>query len=204
MDLEQKQLIKNAACCALCVPVLAQQPLPAHHIHNAPLAASTRLRQGSSALLPRQLHCLHHNKHSPATQSLARRAPVHCLSTAATPLTLTAHVPRLLTYPSYGYDPLGLGKDSDTLAKYRANELIHARWAMLAAAGIIIPEGLQVGGGRLGGWGGSREGAAFCLQAAASRTDPVLSAGHHPQSHALSGPPIDSNPPPLPPHPCCL
>ena len=29
--------------------------------------------------------------------------------------------------------------------KYRANELLHARWAMLAAAGIIIPEGLQVG-----------------------------------------------------------
>jgi hypothetical protein len=28
--------------------------------------------------------------------------------------------------------------------KYRANELIHGRWAMLAAAGIIIPEGLQV------------------------------------------------------------
>jgi light-harvesting complex II chlorophyll a/b binding protein 5 len=45
---------------------------------------------------------------------------------------------------SYGYDPLGLGKDRETLEKYRANELIHARWAMLAAAGIIIPEGLQV------------------------------------------------------------
>ncbi len=47
---------------------------------------------------------------------------------------------------SYGYDPLGLGKDSETVAKYRAYELIHARWAMLAAAGIIIPEGLQANG----------------------------------------------------------
>jgi len=46
----------------------------------------------------------------------------------------------------YGYDPLGLGKDSEQLAKYRANELLHARWAMLAAAGIIIPEGLQANG----------------------------------------------------------
>ena len=46
---------------------------------------------------------------------------------------------------SYGYDPLGLGKDTATVEKYRAYELIHARWAMLAAAGIIIPEGLQVG-----------------------------------------------------------
>ena len=44
----------------------------------------------------------------------------------------------------YGYDPLGLGKDTETVEKYRAYELLHARWAMLAAAGIIIPEGLQV------------------------------------------------------------
>jgi hypothetical protein len=32
------------------------------------------------------------------------------------------------------------------VAKYRANELIHARWAMLAAAGILIPEALQANG----------------------------------------------------------
>ena len=32
------------------------------------------------------------------------------------------------------------------MEKYREYELIHARWAMLAAAGIIIPEGLQVRG----------------------------------------------------------
>lgn len=47
---------------------------------------------------------------------------------------------------SYGYDPLGLGKDDETVAKYRSNELLHARWAMLAAAGIIIPEGLEANG----------------------------------------------------------
>jgi hypothetical protein len=52
---------------------------------------------------------------------------------------------------SYGYDPLGLGKDDETLAKFRANELIHARWAMLAAAGIIIPEGLQANGAAIKG-----------------------------------------------------
>jgi len=51
----------------------------------------------------------------------------------------------------YGYDPLGLGKDRETLEKYRANELIHARWAMLAAAGIIIPEGLQANGADIRG-----------------------------------------------------
>lgn len=63
-------------------------------------------------------------------------------------LTVHALLPLSLLSPSppysYGYDPLGLGKDKETVEKYRANELIHARWAMLAAAGIIIPEGLQV------------------------------------------------------------
>jgi light-harvesting complex II chlorophyll a/b binding protein 5 len=49
-----------------------------------------------------------------------------------------------LTWCSYGYDPLGLGKDPAQVEQYRAYELIHARWAMLAAAGIVIPEGLQV------------------------------------------------------------
>lgn len=52
---------------------------------------------------------------------------------------------------SYGYDPLGLGKDPEQVAKYRANELLHARWAMLAAAGILIPEGLQANGADIKG-----------------------------------------------------
>ena len=52
---------------------------------------------------------------------------------------------------SYGYDPLGLGKNGEGVEKYRANELIHARWAMLGAAGTIIPEGLQANGAELRG-----------------------------------------------------
>lgn len=51
----------------------------------------------------------------------------------------------------YGYDPLGLGKDPEQVQKYRANELLHSRWAMLAAAGIIIPEGLQANGADIRG-----------------------------------------------------
>uniref|UniRef100_A0A7S3VSB1 Chlorophyll a-b binding protein, chloroplastic n=2 Tax=Dunaliella tertiolecta TaxID=3047 RepID=A0A7S3VSB1_DUNTE len=51
----------------------------------------------------------------------------------------------------YGYDPLGLGKDEEQVEKYRANELLHARWAMLAAAGILIPEGLQANGADIKG-----------------------------------------------------
>lgn len=46
----------------------------------------------------------------------------------------------------YGYDPLGLGKDPDQVRAYREAELIHSRWAMLASAGFIIPEGLEANG----------------------------------------------------------
>merc|ERR1712178_678519 len=45
----------------------------------------------------------------------------------------------------------GLGKDIDQVRKYREAELIHARWAMLAAAGILIPEGLEANGANIVG-----------------------------------------------------
>merc|ERR1712224_454633 len=51
----------------------------------------------------------------------------------------------------YGYDPLGLGTDADQVRSYREFELIHSRWAMLAAAGILIPEGLEANGANLVG-----------------------------------------------------
>ena len=39
-----------------------------------------------------------------------------------------------------GFDPLGLGKDRDVLMSMHELELIHARWAMLAAVGCVVPE----------------------------------------------------------------
>jgi len=52
----------------------------------------------------------------------------------------------------YGYDPLGLGDNTEQVLSYRKAELIHARWAMLASTGILIPEGLQSNGaGLIGG-----------------------------------------------------
>ena len=46
----------------------------------------------------------------------------------------------------YGFDPLGLGADG-AIKQYRVAEVIHARWAMLAVPGIVIPEALNVAGG---------------------------------------------------------
>nr|AAO22627.1 putative light-harvesting chlorophyll a/b binding protein [Arabidopsis thaliana] len=43
----------------------------------------------------------------------------------------------------FGFDPLGLGSDPDTLKWFAQAELIHSRWAMLAVTGIIIPECLE-------------------------------------------------------------
>ena len=58
---------------------------------------------------------------------------------------------RLLTPSlSYGYDPLGLGKDGN-VEKYREFELIHARWAMLGAFGALLPEVIDSFGGNIPG-----------------------------------------------------
>jgi len=40
----------------------------------------------------------------------------------------------------YGYDPLSLGSDPEQVETYRKAELIHARWAMVATIGCILPE----------------------------------------------------------------
>jgi len=46
----------------------------------------------------------------------------------------------------YGFDPLSLGRETKNLSKFREAEMIHARWAMLATLGILIPEGLESNG----------------------------------------------------------
>ncbi|CAI9275181.1 unnamed protein product [Lactuca saligna] len=40
----------------------------------------------------------------------------------------------------FGFDPLGLGSDPETLRWNVQAEIVHCRWAMLGAAGIFIPE----------------------------------------------------------------
>ncbi|OIT40357.1 PREDICTED: chlorophyll a-b binding protein, chloroplastic [Nicotiana attenuata] len=40
----------------------------------------------------------------------------------------------------FGFDPLGLASDPESLKWNQQAELVHCRWAMLGAAGIFIPE----------------------------------------------------------------
>lgn len=45
----------------------------------------------------------------------------------------------------FGFDPLGLGEVPENLERFKESELIHARWAMLAVPGVLIPEALGYG-----------------------------------------------------------
>ncbi|XP_019051962.1 PREDICTED: chlorophyll a-b binding protein of LHCII type I, chloroplastic isoform X2 [Nelumbo nucifera] len=46
----------------------------------------------------------------------------------------------------YGFDIVGLSKDPVSFQKYFNFEILHARWAMLAALGALIPELLDLSG----------------------------------------------------------
>ncbi|KAF8405612.1 hypothetical protein HHK36_010519 [Tetracentron sinense] len=46
----------------------------------------------------------------------------------------------------YGFDIAGLGKDPVAFQKYFNFEILHARWAMLASLGVLIPELLDLSG----------------------------------------------------------
>jgi light-harvesting complex I chlorophyll a/b binding protein 1 len=45
----------------------------------------------------------------------------------------------------FGFDPLGLAEVPENYKRYQESELIHARWAMLAVPGVLIPEALGLG-----------------------------------------------------------
>ncbi|KAL6754338.1 chlorophyll a/b-binding protein [Haematococcus lacustris] len=49
-----------------------------------------------------------------------------------------------------GFDPLGLAVDPAVFARHHEAELLHARWAMLAAVGCLVPEVLSMQGVALG------------------------------------------------------
>ncbi|KAG2439611.1 hypothetical protein HXX76_004963 [Chlamydomonas incerta] len=40
----------------------------------------------------------------------------------------------------FGFDPLGLGANAESLKWFKESELVHCRWAMAAVAGILVQE----------------------------------------------------------------
>ncbi|XP_002510744.2 chlorophyll a-b binding protein 7, chloroplastic isoform X2 [Ricinus communis] len=57
------------------------------------------------------------------------------------PAYLTGELPG-----DYGFDVAGLSKDSVAFQRYFNFEILHARWAMLAALGALVPEVLDLSG----------------------------------------------------------
>lgn len=51
------------------------------------------------------------------------------------PAYLTGELPG-----DYGFDVVGLAKDPVAFVKYFNFEILHARWAMLASVGVVVPE----------------------------------------------------------------
>ncbi|CAI5966946.1 unnamed protein product [Closterium sp. NIES-64] len=60
--------------------------------------------------------------------------------------------PLPFTYPAYldgrvagdfAFDPAGLARDPAAFQRYYNLEILHARWAMLGALGVVVPEALQ-------------------------------------------------------------
>ncbi|CAM6034810.1 unnamed protein product [Sphagnum compactum] len=67
--------------------------------------------------------------------------PEGLLNKSDIPAYLTGEVPG-----DYGFDPFGLSKKPSDFDKYQAYELIHGRWAMLGAAGFVLPEAFNRSG----------------------------------------------------------
>ncbi|MCO5547871.1 hypothetical protein L7F22_001323 [Adiantum nelumboides] len=90
---------------------------------------------------------------APANEELAKwygpsrriYLPEGLLDRSEVPAYLTGEVPG-----DYGFDPFGLSKKAADFDKYQAYELIHARWAMLGAAGFVIPEAFNKYGASCG------------------------------------------------------
>ena len=71
----------------------------------------------------------------------------------------------------YGFDPLGLGSDPTRLKYYQEAELMNARWAMMAVAGIV---GTEIAGIEPRWWEAGTEDYGFPPQALLAVQLPVM------------------------------
>ncbi|KAL6746415.1 light harvesting complex a protein [Haematococcus lacustris] len=76
------------------------------------------------------------SRRSIVTRAAAANRPLW-LPGGAVPAHLKGELPG-----DFGFDPLGLASDPKALAWYQQAELVHARTAMMAVAGILIPGAL--------------------------------------------------------------
>ena len=75
----------------------------------------------------------------PPPRAPTANRPLRHPSLFSAPLQIPAYLDRSLP-GDYGCDPFGLAKEPQNLARYSEAELMHARWAMLAWAGMIAVE----------------------------------------------------------------
>ena len=116
----------------------ASAPSPIRRVlgDRAMIDAYTRTRPTPSNETASQLSC--------ADQPVApsHPFPIHRIKdSSVAPAHLDGTLPG-----DFGFDPLGLGADPQRLKYYQEAELMNARWAMMAVAGITATEVLGIGG----------------------------------------------------------
>ncbi|KAF7065546.1 hypothetical protein CFC21_071642 [Triticum aestivum] len=116
------------AACSL-QPSIRALHAPKPPLQNAAAAACAAVRRGCG-------HRTGATKSSLSTvcEPLGPDRPVWFPGTAPPPW-LDGSLPG-----DFGFDPLGFGSEPESLRWFAQAELMHGRWAMLAAAGILVPE----------------------------------------------------------------
>jgi light-harvesting complex I chlorophyll a/b binding protein 1 len=91
-----------------------------------------------SACLSDGLCFLRYNRQQAPNPLPTPESAIYRLSDTPQPADTPAYLDNLTA--SYGFDPLGLGKDAASLARFQEAEVIHGRWAMLGVAGALAAE----------------------------------------------------------------
>lgn len=127
-------VVRRSSRCPQPPNVPLTFPLP-----HPPLCLNHRLTQKSRTVRPRGVASK--ARASVRVGAVAEAARPTWLPGSPAPAHLDGTLPG-----DFGFDPLGLGADPQRLKYYQEAELMNARWAMMAVAGITATEVLGVGG----------------------------------------------------------